>query len=118
MDPNAVLLPQDTGLAIDGYSGSDLADFQTSLAAAYTFPMTAEISMTHVGADISNLELANPLSVGEEYLNGSMTGRYVSFDCQRSDSEFLPALSKTRSLTFDGKENAREVSGGPNQTGK
>lgn len=113
MDPNAMLMPRDTSLAVDGYSSSDLIDFEPSLTAAYTFPMTAEISMSSVGAGISSLELTNPLPVGEEYLDANVAGRYVSFDCQRSDSEFLPALSKTRSLTFDGKESAREVSYGP-----
>lgn len=106
-----MLLPQATNLTVDGYSNSDLADFEPSLTAAYTFPMTAEISMTSVGAAISSLGLTNPMTIGEEYLDANTVGRYVSFDCPRSDSEYLPVLSKTRSLTFDGKESAREVSG-------
>lgn len=111
MDPTE-LLPLDAMFTMTSLTDSETAVLEPSLNICYTFPLATEFSLTDLGAGLSDVDLADSLPIVGGYFDSSTTGRHVSLYCQRPDvdMDLLPTLPKTRSLTFDVKQSAREVS--------
>ena len=96
----------------EGFTQANHDDLQNSLNVSFTFPLTQMGSALTSEDGMGN----STYDIGGLFDTVSPRSRYVSLDLGRldmqdlQDSGFFLPLSKSKSLTHDAKENAREVS--------
>lgn len=107
------LMSLQPGLTIDtnwdeDITPTNLNSLEATITCSYPFPL-----QHHDSAVISDDGMSNQAFAGL-FPDTGPRSRYVSLDGERPDTTFmLPMLGKTRSLTNDAKEHAKEVSSGP-----
>lgn len=103
--PAPVHVSLEAAWSAESFALADLSDLGTALDASYPFPLTFSDSTSPA------ISCADPLFDPAGYLGQvNLRPRYESLDGGRpNDFDLLP-LTRTRSLTNDAKENAKEVS--------
>ena len=113
MDAAQANIMTDGAWTTEPFTQANLNDLQDSLNVSFTFPLTQMGSAITPEDGMGN----STFDTGGLFDTISPRSRYVSLDLGRSDihelqdSGFFLPLSKSKSLSHDAKENAREVSG-------